>query len=66
MDSNSINNRCQKKFVQKVIKYWLQLVEASMASMVLMQVFRNVYFGIQHSKIRVQYMYIPKYDIEYF
>ena len=51
-------------FFEKVIKYWLRLIEASMASMVSMQVFQNVYFGIQHSKIRVQYVYITKYDNE--
>ena len=59
MDSNSINNRFQEKFVQKLIKYWYRLIKAPMESM---QVFRNVYFGIQHSKIRVQHVYIPKYN----
>ena len=48
---------------KKVMKNWLRLIEAAMASM---RVFREKYFGVQHSKIHVQYMYIPNYDNDYF
>ena len=39
MDYNSINDKCQKKFFEKVNKYWLQLIEASMASMRVFEMF---------------------------
>ena len=58
---NRCNNMCEspqwnltgsiidvkRSLLKKVVKYWLWLIEASMASM---RVFRNVYFGIQISK----------------
>ena len=53
----------KRSLFKKVIKYWLQQIEASMA---LMRIFRNIYIGIQHSKIDVKYVYIPKYNNEYF